>query len=341
LGIEVAARFAAKDRFLEAHRKAWTQDLTARLRGKSNDLLPFESLLRLLQNYQQIQHPEPQMVPLGCIVGSVGRYRDFTRTFLPRKTSLLERWSRIDRHMDSLEGLPPVELFKVGDVYFVADGNHRVSVARANGFDQIEAYVTEYPIDAGLEPGDTLDQALIKAGRVRFLAETRLDEQVPNPDIFFTKPGGYRRLLEHVEVYRRQMEATQPGRTITLEAAALHWYEHAYLPIIQAIRERNLLARFPGRTAADLYIWVWNTLRDLHRSFGAPLDAEEGAALLESHAPNLWQRAVQEFLNRVDGYSRARRGVEVQETPGWMEETLEWGGGFPRPVHEGEGDSFD
>ena len=277
---DAAERINSKEHFIAAHRKAFREDLATRLGGRANDLLPFDELMSTLQTFEQISHPKPQMIPLAKIVGSVGRYQDFTRSFLPRSAALKERWARIERYMEQPLGLPPIDVFKVGDVYFVADGNHRVSVARANGFDQIEAYVTEYPIDPGLEPGDTLDEALIKAGRARFLIETQLAQRVDNPDIYLTRPGGYRKLLDHIEAHRHKMAEDRPDTPVSFEDAALEWYRANYLPIIAAIRDRRLLERFPGQTAADLYIWVWNMVLEMYGIFGERISADEGAALL-------------------------------------------------------------
>ena len=158
----------------------------------------------------QIPRPDPEIVPLDRIVGSVGRYRDFTRDFMPRNAALAGRWIQIDREMDGLTGLPPLDLLKVGEVYFVADGNHRISVAAANGLSDIEAHVTEIPIDVDLNPGDPLEVALEKAGRARFLDQTGLDRRVAYSDIFFTRPGGFTRLLQHIEVHSELMARNIP-----------------------------------------------------------------------------------------------------------------------------------
>ncbi len=322
---EAAERLNSKEHFIAAHRKALREDLTARLSGRQNDLLPFDELMNTLQTFEQITHREPQMIPLDKIVGSVGRYKDFTSSFLPRSGALSERWARVERYMDDPRGLPPIDVFKVGDVYFVADGNHRVSVARANGFDQIEAYVTEYPIDPGLEPGDTLDEALIKAGRARFLAETRLDEHVPNLDIYLTRLGGYRQLLDHIEAHRHQMMEGQPDAPVSLKDAALDWYNTRYLPIIAAIRHRRLLERFPGQTAADLYIWVWNVVMEMYSAFGERISPEEGAALVEFRAPQTFRRAVQDLMGRLGGGTKTPEARLEDEIPEWAQPSLEWG----------------
>jgi hypothetical protein len=82
-------------------------------------------------------------VEVRRIVGSVGRYRQFDRNFMPRKASLRDKWERVDRAFVRGEELPPVSLYKIGDAYFVEDGNHRVSVARYQGVEMIDAEVTE------------------------------------------------------------------------------------------------------------------------------------------------------------------------------------------------------
>ena len=83
-------------------------------------------------------------VEVGAIVGSVGRCGSFDAGFLPVCSCSRERWKRV--YGAFLEGkvLPPVELYKLGGVYFVVDGNHRVSVARYRGAAAVDAFVTEF-----------------------------------------------------------------------------------------------------------------------------------------------------------------------------------------------------
>jgi hypothetical protein len=274
----------AKERFDEAHFRALRQDLADRVAGRSRDLLPFAPFERYLNAYPRIEHRRTESIPLDRIVGSVGRYHDFTRTFLPRNTALKERWAFVQQRVFSMEGLPPIEVFKVGDVYFVADGNHRVSSARVNGLSDIEAVVTEYPVDPGLKPGDSLDAALSKAGRVHFLAETGLAGRVSAGDLQLTAPGGYCKLMEHVAMQRALMGEAEPARPIVLAEAANAWYAGVYLPVADEILRHSLLRSFPSRTEADLYVWIWSTLLTLHCIFGEAMDPEEGAALLELRA---------------------------------------------------------
>lgn len=157
--------YIARQLFFKARLAAIREDLLARLTGRPADLLPFGPVIEVLHSYERERLPEVQSIPLERIVGSTGRHRDFTRRFLPRAAVSLERWVGLDVAMAGLEGVPPIEVFEVGGVYFVRDGNHRVSVARASGFSEIDAYVTRIKLDADIDPGDSLDEVLAKAER--------------------------------------------------------------------------------------------------------------------------------------------------------------------------------
>jgi hypothetical protein len=136
--------------FEQAKRKAFWRDLFSRLSRKCNDLLAFDQIRQSLP--LKGQHDRGlQAVSLDNIVGSEGRYHDFDRAFFPRQSRIRDRWVSIDRAYYEQVTLPPVELAKVGEMYFVRDGNHRVSVARARGQGFIDAYVTELEVSV---PGE-------------------------------------------------------------------------------------------------------------------------------------------------------------------------------------------
>jgi hypothetical protein len=311
-----------REDFYRAHGRARRGEMLARLAGRPTSLLPFDVLTSVLKTYEQVPRRQAEMIPLDRIAGSVGRYKDFTRDFLPKTTSMIDRWARVEEAMDSLEGTPPIDVFRIGGVYFVADGNHRVSVARASGFDCIEARVTDIPVECDLEPGDSLDEAITKAEHARFLAETRLDERVAYLDIYFTRPGGFVKLLEHVHMHRRLLSQERGGE-VTLEDAAEDWYEKSYCPIIQAIRDRQLLQRFPGRTAADMYVWMWSFVFEAYQRLGERIDPEEAAAILEHRAPSAFQQAVHGLMNRIADASRSLVS-SGDRIPDWVNQTFEW-----------------
>ncbi len=132
--------------FGRARRKAWLRRLMLRLRGKptARGTSPsFDEVRRSLRAYNRVRRGI-QVVDPEKIVGSVGRRRDFDRCFMPLREASGERWKRVDLAYYRDKVLPPVSLYKLGDAYFVEDGNHRVSVARYHGVPAVEADVTEF-----------------------------------------------------------------------------------------------------------------------------------------------------------------------------------------------------
>jgi hypothetical protein len=149
--------------FESAMLKAFWRDLFGRLTRKGNNLLSFDQVCQdqplTGQHYRGLQ-----AVPLDQIVGSEGHYRDFDRAFFPRQSQVKDRWLRINKAYHEKVPLPPVELFKVGRVYFVRDGNHRISVARAHGQEFIDAYVTEIDAPVSVEKADIAEPVCHKYG---------------------------------------------------------------------------------------------------------------------------------------------------------------------------------
>ncbi|HSN75205.1 MAG TPA: hypothetical protein VL334_08960 [Anaerolineae bacterium] len=261
------AQHEASKRYQSARRKLFVHDLLNLVRGRAPELLSFDSVQAALQAWQQVERREPEMVPLNKIVGSVGRYRDFTREFLPKGSINQERWRAVDAAMHSQAGLPPIELYQVGEAYFVRDGNHRVSVAHANGLKDIEAYVTRLETPVSIDSSTRSEDLLLKAGLAEFLRRTHLEDLRPNAEVEVTEVGSYYELLQHIEVHRYYL-GIELKRAISWEEAVTSWYDSVYLPVAAAIWASSILDRFPGRTPADLYLWVCRHREDLVREGG-------------------------------------------------------------------------
>jgi nucleotide-binding universal stress UspA family protein len=244
---------AAVQDFRRARQRAGLEKLLARWTGKSLDLLSYDQVRERLRLHNRINRGL-QEIPLNAIVGSVGRYRDFTRAFLPRHDSDESRWAGV-KVAQLAHGLPPISVYQVGEAYFVLDGNHRVSVARQLGSETIEAYVCELKTKAPLDPDDRPDDLIVKAEYADFLAKTQIDELRPALDLTLTAPGKYPLLLEHIECHRYYMGVEQ-SREIPYEEAVLHWADEVYDPTVRLIREAGLCHDFPKRTSADLYVWA-------------------------------------------------------------------------------------
>jgi nucleotide-binding universal stress UspA family protein len=259
--------------FRTARQRAALQDVLARLTGKSTGLLSYEEVAQKLKLAER-SNRGLQQIPVNAIIGSVGRYADFTRTFLPRQRNDEQRWARVKAlAADPKAGWPPIEVYKVGEAYFVLDGNHRVSIARQEGLDTIEAYVTEVRTRVPLTPDTQPDDLIVKSEYAAFLDRTRLADLRPNVDLSMTAPGQYVKLEQQIE-YLRYLAKVEQGKEIPFDEAAAIWYDDVYLPVETAIRERGMLHWFPDRTATDLYVWVSEYRLALEQELGAEIRPE-------------------------------------------------------------------
>ena len=129
--------------FDRARRRAFFGGLKTRFGGGRDRLLSFDVVRKALGVTNRF-YLGRKVVEVSKIVGSVGRHGEFDRDFMPAKSSLGYKWKRIDRALRRGVELPAVSLYKIGDAYFVEDGNHRVSVARYQGVEMIDAEVTEF-----------------------------------------------------------------------------------------------------------------------------------------------------------------------------------------------------
>ena len=292
--------------FQNARRKADMQDLLALLTGRSTELLSYEEVRTKLHAIEGSRR-ELQDIPIESIVGSVGRYTDFNKNFLPLHESDKERWSRVMIEATGSMGLPPIEVYQIGEVYFVLDGNHRVSVAKELGATHIQAYVTEVKTKISVTPDLSPDDLIIKAEQVAFLEKTNLNTLRPESDLTLTAPGRYPVLLEHIAVHQYFMGIDEE-REVPYDEAVAHWYDNVYLPVIDVIRDRGTLRRFPDRTETDMYIWIAKHREDLQRDLGWEFGTEIVADdLISKYSAGIIQtisRVTERILNAVtpDGF---------------------------------------
>jgi nucleotide-binding universal stress UspA family protein len=322
--------------FRAARRRAAIEGILARLRGTSTELLSFEEVKDKLGGVGQ--RPRGlQDIPLDAIVGSVGRYNDFTRSFLPLSDSDEQRWAAVRAGVESLAGLPPIEVYKLGEAYFVQDGHHRVSVARRLGADNIQGFVTEIPVQVPLSAEATPEEVISKSELAEVLERTRLRQIRPEAQIEITCADCARRLEEHIHVHRYFMGLEQQ-REIPWEEAVAHWYDHVYRPIAEGIRTRGVLEEFPGRTEADLYLWVLEHRDALQQRVGWGIDIREAESDLTAT----------EGRSRLGRLGRLLRGAAEAvvgpraEVGAWRREVVERRGDnrlFPRVLVAVGGDA--
>lgn len=268
----------------------------AYLTGQSVTLLSYEEVRKKLKA-RVVGERKLKEIPLKAIVGSVGRYNDFTRDFLPRQDSDEDQWVRVKAKVD-LMGLSPIDVYQIDQAYFVLNGNHRVSVARQIGATTIQARVIEVHTKVPLSPDIRPDDLIVKAEYTEFLERSRLDKLRPEADLSLTVPGRYQALETHIEAHRYFMGLDQK-REIPFTEAAVHWYDNAYLPVIQVIREQGVLWDFPKRTETDLYLWLWKHRARLEKELGWQIDDKSAAADLVTQFSRKPRRVIARVSEKI------------------------------------------
>lgn len=268
----------AEEDFARARTRELLSRISRLLDPESENLLPFEEVKAILRPASET-YVGMEAVNVDKIIGSEGRYRDFNRHFLPRREFLKSRWVSIDMAHYNEVPLPPVRVYDVGGVFFVRDGNHRVSVARMRGQTMIDAEVTRLDTLIDLKPGMTLEdlkREVIDYEKKMFYEKLDYEAVTGDPALDFTSPGRYDQILEHILVHKyylnQGMKAEMP-----FDKALLSWYENVYKPVVATIQEEGLLARFPGRTASDLYMFIVQHWDELKRKYGLAFPLGEAA----------------------------------------------------------------
>lgn len=261
--------------FSRARFKAFLNRIRSIVSGQPTTLLSYDEVKAKLHIGGPI-YRGVQTVRVDQIVGSLNRYHQFDRAFLPVEDQIALRWQNVDRAFYKDISLPPILLYKVGQVYFVVDGHHRVSVAREQGQEFIDAEVRECATKVNITSDLIPDDLVVLGEKVHFLERTRLDVLRPESRVRLTIPGGFDRMAKHVAVHRYFM-GIDLKRDISEEEAITHWYDTVYLPIIKVIRQSKILKEFPGKTEGDLYLWVLDHQRYLSEE-GQSLQPPEEAA---------------------------------------------------------------
>jgi len=262
--------------------KARTREMFARvlslIKNEKAELLSFQEVKGLVKPTAE-SYAGMRTVPVALVVGSEGRYHDFNRSFLPRHQHLRRRWERVDvAHYQQLN-LPPVQLYELGGVYFVRDGNHRLSVARSQGVEFIDAEVITLQSRIKLKPDLTrqeLKRAVIELEKREFCRQTKLAKLRPGVELEFTATGRYDEIIRHINGHKYYLNLGKEEE-ISFQEGLLSWYDTVYLPIIRIIKAESILDYFPGRTAADLYVWIVKHWDELKRNYGLSFPLQKAA----------------------------------------------------------------
>src|SRR3954471_1227008 len=257
MGRVSSSGFSAADAqgdFSRARRARLLADIGRRLRREPDDvglILPFEEVVDALGVVGR-EDLGLKVVPLESIVGTVDRAADFDRGFRPTSPRLRSRWERIAAAQRRGESLPPISLYKVGELYFVRDGHHRVSVAKSQGRVDIDAYVTE--VQTRLRLGRDLrgSELPLKDHERLFRERVPLDRE-RRQAIKLSDPWDFGMLAEMVEAWGFRM-MQERGHYADRPEVARRWFDDEYVPVSEMLRTGGLIER--GETDAEAYMRV-------------------------------------------------------------------------------------
>jgi hypothetical protein len=240
----------AQNDYSRARRRQVMSSLAHRLRREPDDvrvILPFDEVVQALGARGE-RRLGLETIPLDSIVGTVDRTREFDRSFRPTSRSKRSRWQRIATAMRRGEAMPPIDVYRIGEMHFVQDGHHRVSVARQLGLEVIEAHVTEIQTEVGAEASVRLHDLALKSHERLFF------ERVPLPHdlrgrIALPRGSWYAGLAEGVEAWGfRAMQAR--GAFMTREEVAQAWFHEEFEPVVTMLRDADLIGTL---TEAEAY----------------------------------------------------------------------------------------
>lgn len=241
------------DEFLRVRRRQALARLVRWLRRGPDDvnvILPLDEVLDALGRRGE-RRLGLQTIRLDSIVGTVDSSRDFDRRFRPTNGRVRERWERLALAQRRGESIPPIEVYRVGDMHFVQDGHHRVSIAMAEGAKVIDAYVTEVRTQVPANGIKGRRDLLFKGYERIFRARVPLSAAAM-AKITVTDPWSYAELGEAVEAWGyRRMQNT--GKFCDRKETARHWYAEEYVPVVRMLQAADLIG---ARTEAEAYLRV-------------------------------------------------------------------------------------
>jgi hypothetical protein len=277
-------RSDAENDFLRARRRQVLARLAQRLRREPDDvslILPFDDVVAALGRTGE-RFVGLQTIRLDSIVGSVDSTRDFDRHFRPTSGRVRERWERLALAQRRGESIPPIDVYRVGDLHFVIDGHHRVSIALATGRKSIDAYVTEIRTVVPARGIRRRSDLLFKDYERLFRSRVKLPAAA-YAKITVTDPWTYAELSETVEAWGMRLMQHE-HKFLDRPEVSRRWFAEEFTPVVRMLRDAHLIG---SNTDAEAYLAI----------------ARERYRLIRTHE---WNDEVIEELQRQLGSARRR-----------------------------------
>jgi hypothetical protein len=311
-------RLQAQADFDDSRRRAFWHEVRSVLSGRARTLLSFDDVMHAARMTGQVARGI-QEIPVSRIKGSEGRARDFDAYFHPLNPRLRERWMRVEALALRGQPMPPIEVYKVADTYFVKDGHHRVSVARRLGQETIDAHVIEVRTRVPLGPDVDAQELLQAAEYASFLERTQLDRLRPAARLECRELGHYDLIFEHILGHRYFM-SLERGHEVPLPEAVADWYDSVYRPVMDVVKRHRIAEHLPGWTEADLYLAITRSWLELSADGQSSGPEAAGAAILQdagkrptrSAIPEMVRRWVRQHIRRALVLRAARRPARAR-----------------------------
>ncbi|MCR4579930.1 MAG: transcriptional regulator [Treponema sp.] len=255
--------------FNKARNKAFINEIQHLLSPEEASLISLNDVKQMVKPINET-YVGMKVIPIDKIVGSEGRYKDFDNRFFPKSSHLKNRWEHVDEAAIKSIDLPPIKVYEISGLYFVRDGNHRVSVAKARGTEFIDAEVVSLQSEIVLKRPNNLNdiiKQIISYEKRVFYSETGFGDITDYWCLDFSRPGRYDVIYNHILTHKYYMNQ-KLEEEVSLEDAILSWFNKVYMPLAYSITKKHMLNSFPHRTIGDLYVWIVRYWDDLKHKFG-------------------------------------------------------------------------
>lgn len=262
--------------FHKAHNKAFFNEIQHFLTPEEASLISLNDVKQMIKPMNET-YIGMQVIPIEKIVGSEGRYKDFDNRFFPKSTHLKNRWQHVDEAVLKSIDLPPIKVYEIAGLYFVRDGNHRVSVAKTKGTEFIDAEVVSLQSEIKLRKPNNINdivKQIINYEKRVFYSETGFGDITDYWCLDFSRTGRYDVIYNHILTHKYYINSKKEEE-ISMEEAILSWYNNVYLPLAITIQKKHLMRYFPKRTVSDLYVWIVRYWDDLKQKFGNNVSIDE------------------------------------------------------------------
>lgn len=266
----------AENDFIKARNKALFNEIQHFLNPEEASMISLKAVKNLIKTESET-YMGMQVIPIDKIIGSEGRYKDFDNQFFPKRSIARERWEHVDEAVIQSIILPPIKVYELGGLYFVRDGNHRVSVAKTKGVEFIDAEVTSLQTEIRLSPVRTLQgmlKQIINYEKRNFYMETSFGDITEYWCLDFTTAGQYDTIYEHILTHKYFINQGK-AEEISMEDAIKSWYETVYLPVATTIVKSRIMRYFRKNTVSDLYVFIIKFYDELKKKFGDDIKLDE------------------------------------------------------------------